>query len=53
MPTTKCRVPSRKTRQSARAKLPDILEFIDSVLFLDHNEKWLQTFDQVFVKEKK
>jgi hypothetical protein len=26
------------------------MKFIDPVEFLDNNEKWLQTFDDVFVK---
>jgi iron(III) transport system substrate-binding protein len=35
----------------AQKKVP--MKFIDPAAFLDNNEKWLQTFDEVFVKRTK
>jgi hypothetical protein len=35
----------------AQKKVP--MKFIDPAVFLDNNEKWLQTFDEVFVKRTK
>ena len=36
---------------AAQKKVP--MKFIDPAVFLDNNEKWLQTFDKVFVKRTK
>jgi hypothetical protein len=33
----------------AQKKVP--MKFIDPAVFLDNNEKWLQTFDEVFAKK--
>ena len=44
-------VPTRNKIAAPLKKLP--LKFIDPVFFLDNNEKWLQTFDEVFLKRTK
>lgn len=44
-------VPTTTKIDTPLNKLP--MKFIDPVLFLDMNDKWLQTFDDVFVKRTK